>query len=397
MIRGAVAGLTLLGLAGCSGAVGASLPATHDVQVSDPQYSMTAFTVPVPSGWKSAAQIVRGSGCHATSATLLNTVASPDGSITVEHLPGVRWAWSSSPLQRQQMLNAKCPAVDISAAASVLLNIAVPNLAPGAAITAILPLEDKAQASLRTQLQQMQQSAEQIYARYHVPPPKHTLDGARVRIRFKDHGKLVEEQIQTIVDCSETESPAMYSFPATTYRNCNARNFYVVRAPLGHLQEALDTPGLEQLSQGIQINQQWFQQLNQDLAKETQAKLDASRAALQSFLRDAQANHDAAMQRGREFQQNERDQFERSQALDKANQNAIDQSAHGTVLVSLGRKDFVDPTTGQTIEANAYYDHQWLSADGSMLLQTDNPRDPNLDPNVPSYPGAESWNELQPK
>lgn len=42
----------------------------------------------------------------------------------------------------------------------------------------------------------------------------------------------------------------------------------------------------------------------------------------------------------------------------------------------------------------AYYDHQWMSSDGSTLVQTDNP---NLDPNGLVYPVSQSWTELVPR
>ena len=75
-------------------------------------------------------------------------------------------------------------------------------------------------------------------------------------------------------------------------------------------------------------------------------------------------------------------------------QNAIDQSAHATALYSLDRQDFKNPATGQTIEASNEYNHQWLSSDGSTLIQT---QDHNFDPNGQVYPGSQSWTELVPK
>jgi hypothetical protein len=57
-------------------------------------------------------------------------------------------------------------------------------------------------------------------------------------------------------------------------------------------------------------------------------------------------------------------------------------------------KDFKNPATGQTIEASNQYNHQWLSSDGSTLIQT---QDHNFDPNGQVYPGSQSWTELVPK
>lgn len=396
-IHRAITGLAFVGLAaGTASAAGsvASWSSTRTLQVTDPQYQMTAYIVPVPSGWKSAAQVSHATGCHGTGAGLSSTARSPDGLTTIAHLPGVRWSWSSSPLERQQAANAHCASIDVDSAASFLLNIAIPNLQPGAAITAILPLDAPGQASLRTQLENAKQSSDEAFARYHVPPPKLTIDGARVRIRFLEHGRLMEEQVQAVIDCNETQTQALYKMPASTRRNCSARNVYIVRTPQGQLADFVGSPALLQLNQGIQIDQQWWARMSKDLEAQAQASLAKSQAQFQQFMRQAQLNHEAMMARGRQFQQQEQQQFERSQALDQAKQSAIDQAAHGQVLVSLGRKDFINPATGQTIEANAYYDHQWLSSDGSTLIQTDNP---SLDPNGLVYPVSQSWTELEPK
>jgi len=292
------------------------------------------------------------------------------------------------------MARSHCAAIDIDSAASFLLNIAIPNLQPGAAITAILPLEEPGRAALRAQLEQAKQSSEQAFARYHLPAPKLTIDGARVRIRFLDHGKLMEEQVQTVIDCNESQPQPVYNMPSSTRRSCSARNLYVVSTPQGQLADFVASPALQKLNQGIQVDQQWYQRMSEDLQKQTQQSLANSRAQLDQFLRQAAANHEAMLARGRQFQQQEQSQFEHSQALDQAKQNAIDAAAHGQVLVSLGRKDFRNPATGETIEANAYYDHQWLSADGTTLIQTDNP---NLDPNGLVYPVSQSWTELEPR
>jgi hypothetical protein len=384
----AAASLAVLCLAGALDA------AAGTVQVTDPVYQMTAYTLTVPAGWKSAAQVSHDTSCHGTGSGLETTMQSPDGATTVAFLPGVRWSWASSPLERESLARAHCPAIDIDSAASFLLNIAVPNLRPGATVTAVLPLEAAGQASLQAQLQRARQSGEEAAARYHVPPPKLTIDGARVRIRYLDKGKPMEEQVQAVIDCNETSMPGMYKMPASSRRGCSARNVYIVRTAAGHLEEFLKSPTLQALAQGVQMDPQWLQRMTQDQQAQAQRMLDNSHAQFQEMLRQGAANHEAMMERGRQFQQQEQTQFEHAQSLDRANQNAIDQAAHRQQLDSLGRQDFRNPATGQTIQANAYYDHQWLSSDGSTLIQTDNP---NLDPNGVVYPVSQSWTELVPR
>jgi hypothetical protein len=81
-------------------------------------------------------------------------------------------------------------------------------------------------------------------------------------------------------------------------------------------------------------------------------------------------------------------------AADRANQAAIDASAHNTVNYSLDRKDYINPNTGQTITASNEFNHQWINSSNDTLVQTNNP---NLDPNGSIDPIRESWTELVPK
>ena len=81
-------------------------------------------------------------------------------------------------------------------------------------------------------------------------------------------------------------------------------------------------------------------------------------------------------------------------AADRATQAAIDQSAHQTVNYSLDRKDYINPTNGQTITASSQYNQQWISSDSSTLIQTNNP---SYNPNGQVDPVRESWTELVPK
>jgi hypothetical protein len=138
----------------------------------------------------------------------------------------------------------------------------------------------------------------------------------------------------------------------------------------------------------------WLQQIMQAQQAAANASLARSREAFQAMLRQGQADHDALMRQGAAFQAQEQRSFQQSQARDRATQAATDAAAHGQVLDSLGLRDYKNPNTGETIEASSYYNHQWLSSDGSTLISTD---DHSFDPNGVVYPVQQSWTELQPK
>ena len=366
---------------------------TKSVEVADSQYGMKAFTVGVPSGWKFGGEVTRDSSCHGRGPMLKSTAQSPDGTV-IAYFPGVRWTWTTSPLMRESMQKTQCPAIDLDTAAGFLLNIAVPNLRPNATLKGVLPLEPDGQASITSQQEQARRNNEALANRYGLKPMHMTIDGARVRFTYKEGSRTWEEQVQTIIDCQESQSVAMYALPAYTTRSCAARNLYVVRAPEGRLEEFLASPALATLNKATQANPEWVQRVSQDDMAKFKAWQQQNQQQFQAILRDGQQQHDALMRRGEQFQANEKANFDHSQALVREQRNATSDMAHRQVLDSLGRQEFTNPNTGQVIQASAYYDHQWMSSDGSTLIQTDNP---SLDPNGVVYPVSQSWTELKPR
>ena len=375
-------------------AAGVTWSGTHGVDIIDPDYHVTAYTIAVPTDWKFAGEVVRDTGCHGKGAALKSTTQSPDGDTAIAYFPGFRWGWTTNVFQREAMANSKCPAIDIDTAAGFLVNIAAPSMYPYGTIVSVQPLAAAGQASIAGQLQQAQQSSNGAAARYGVEPQKISIDGARVRVRYVERGKPMEAQLQSIIDCTESEMPAFYRQPAYARRGCSARNIYVVRAPLGHLDDFLASPDLSALNKAAHVSNDWAQRVSQDAVatlKQWQSKNDE---VFQAIVRKGQQDQAALLRRGEAFQQAERQDFARNKANDQATVDSMHQGAHRTMLDSLGRQDFTNSATGQVIQANAYYDHQWMSSDSSTLIQTNNP---NLDPNGVVYPVSQSWTELVPR
>ena len=125
-----------------------------------------------------------------------------------------------------------------------------------------------------------------------------------------------------------------------------------------------------------------------------QQGMAANNRQFQQNLQYFKAQGDARLARGQEFNRNLRAGTDRAMAADRARQDAIDASAHATALHSLDQQEFTNPNTGQTIQASSQYNHQWMSSDGSTLIQTN---DHTLDPNGQVYPVSQSWTELVPK
>lgn len=367
---------------------------THKVDIIDPKYSMTAFTMDVPVGWKFAGTIAHDPGCHSSGAGLKFTVLSPDGLTAIAVLPGTTWTWTTSASMQKIMESQHCPPVDIDSAASFLVNIAVPNMHPNAKIVAVLPLPAQGQASLAAQLEKKRQQNADMAQKFGQQPQKLTLDGARVRVQYVRDGKPTEEQILAVVDCFESQFPAMYAQPAYSRRNCSARSTVIYRAPQGQLDELVAAPRLEKLNKSVQVNPAWDSRVAQDAQAAFQKFQAANNQQFQANMQKSRQDNAQLLANGKAFQDNMRASTDHALANDRAQQAAIDASAHATALHSLDRQEFKNPATGQVIEASNQYSHQWMSSDGSTLIQSN---DHSLDPNGVVYPVSQSWTELVPK
>jgi hypothetical protein len=387
-------GQAAAGRAGSGQASGASWSSTRHVEIADPQYQMTAYTMDVPSGWKFAGAIVRPGGCHANGAGLSYTVQSPDGVTAIVGLPGVAWTWNTSEQKRKFMEQSHCPGIDIDSASSFLVNIAVPNLHPHAKVVSVQQLLPEGQAALAKQLEQMKQSNATMAAQYGQQPQKLTLDGARVRVQYERDGKQIEEQIVSVVNCTTSKQMAMFNQPAAEQRMCTSRGTWITRTSQGQLDTFLARSEVKALGKTLTINHEWDNKLAADMQAKFNQFQAQNNAQFQANLKANQAQFDQRIQQQKQFDANLRQSTDRAIAQDRARQAAIDNSAHQTALYSLDRQEFKNPNTGQTIEASSQYNHQWISSDGSTLIQTN---DHGYDPNGQVYPVSQSWSELVPK
>jgi hypothetical protein len=380
-----------------SPASGASQPAhfakisssMRRVEATDPQYQITAFTMEVPADWKFNGTIVRPPGCHGHGASIKYTAQSADGLSAVVVLPGVAWNWASSETAQKYMAQ-NCPAIDIDTAASFLVNIAVPNIHPDAKIVAVLPLLPEGQASLKDQLaKEIQQNAS--LGNFKQVNPKWTLEGANVRVQYTRDGHPVEEMISAVIHCNEQTMPAMFKEPAYQRRSCFSRGTVISRAPQGHLDEMMALKLNAKFASSMQPNPEWQNRIAADQQAAFQQAMDANNRQAAANLEHFKQQGEQRLAAGKAFQDRQADSFNRAMTADQQKQAAIDASAHATALHSLDQQEFRNPNTGQIIQASNQYNHQWISSDGSTLIQTN---DHNLDPNGQVYPVSQSWTEL---
>jgi hypothetical protein len=387
------AGSCALGLTAGLTLIAATNSRTHTVELVDPQYNMNAMSIVLPDGWKFAGTVVRPQGCHGAGPALKYTAQAGDGATAFELLPGVAWHWTSNVSKQQVWASMNCPVVELQTAAEFLLAIAVPKLHPDAKIVSVGPLLPAGTAAIAQQLQQAREQNAAMAARYGQPPQKLVLEGARVRIEYAGKsGQPMEALVSAVIQCTEMHFNAMFNQPAYSDRNCQSRSTVVTRAPKGKLDPFIAQPQLATIQQSIQIHPDWQQKVQADINAEFQAAQKASDIAFQNMMRTGKLAGDKRLQDAKTFQAQQRASTDAALATDRANQGAIDKAAHQTALYAADRGDFVNPSTGQKIEASSQYNHQWVSSDGNSMIQTnDHTYDPNGRVQI-----DQSWTELQP-
>jgi hypothetical protein len=395
VILSATAVLAIVSVTGCfsqkssnssAHATNTTWTSTRNAVIQDPAYGMAAYTLAVPTGWKYAGMILRPGGCHpppTPAAGLSYIEQSPDGLTAFVQLPGVSWTWTSN---GSNVMGPKCPSnINIDTAAGLLLNIAVPNLHPHAISVVIKPLPQANQDAIKTKNQQLGAQSRSFGRQFQ--------DAARVVVEYELNGVVEEESMLTVIDCTESRSipmpggPGRPQIPGFTKRNCSSRGTYITRAPKGHLDEAMKTRVFPQ------INSQWDNRVIHDMNAAGQQYIAASNAQFKANQQYFAEQNRQMLNRGKQFQANLQDSTNRAMQNDRNNQAAIDHAAHQTALYSLDRQTFINPSTGQKIEASNQYNHQWMSSDGGTLIQT---QDHSFDPNGSVYPVSQSWTELVP-
>lgn len=371
-----------------------SWSSTQTVPVEDPQYQMTAFTLDVPANWKSAGAIVHGGGCHGKSVSLKYTMQSPDGTAAIVVLPGVRWTWTDDPNVQRMMEQQHCAPIALTTAADFLVNIAVPNIRPNAKIVGVLPLLPEGQASIAKQLETERQQSAATARQYGQKPPELTIDGARVRVQYLRDNRSVEEMISAVIDCTATTLPPLPGQPAFKRRDCSSRSTVIERAPQSLLDRFVDSPQTKALPASVKPNPQWQARVQQDQQAAFRQMQDSNNHQFQAFTQHSRDVTNQMLANGRAFQQSLQRSTDSAMANDRAQQNAVDHAAHLQELDSLNQKDFVNPATGQTVQASSLYNHQWMSSDGSTLIQTD---DHSFDPNRQVSENNQDWTELEPQ
>jgi len=362
----------------------AAATASHTVTIMDDYFKIPAGSVAVPDGWKFAGTVMRVPGCHGSPFLSIEfSVATPDGLTAVAALPGATWGYSTS----QQMLNImahnRCPGVNIQSAADFLADIVVPNLHPGATIIKVSPGGALVQQTVKN-LQSVAQTAKQ----------KASVTGAAVRIQYNRGGRIVDEELSSVVSCSYLNSMAMFASPASTTTTCNTYGISLARAPTGQLDEFLSSPVFGQVLSSTKTDDVWLHRMVAEQHARFQAALAEFNRLAAANLAQLKADDAARVQRAHEFDAQLANSTRSSMNNAQAAQDARTGAAHQVVNFASDRGDFINPATGQVLNLDYNANHSWGSSDGrSVVLNAD----ANYDPNGTVNPVQSSWVELVPK
>jgi hypothetical protein len=365
-------------------AAAASPPGAHTVTIMDDYFKIPAGSVAVPNGWKFAGTVMRVPGCHGSPFLSIEfSVASPDGLTAVAALPGATWQYSTSPQMQTIMARNRCPGVNIQTAADFLADVVVPNLHPGATIIKVSP----GGALVKQNVQAMQAGAQ-------AANQKPAVTGAAVRIQYSRGGHLVDEELSSVVSCSELHSMAMFAQPASTTTICNTYGISLARAPSGRLDEFLGGPEFGQILTSAKTDNVWLHRMvSEQNARFQQATADFNRMAAAN-LAQLKADGEAREQRAQAFDQQLASSTQSSMNNAQAAQNARTAAAHRVVNFASDRADYINPATGQVLNLDYNANHSWGSSDGrSVMLNSD----ANYDPNGSVNAVQSSWVELIPK
>ncbi len=361
----------------------AAASGTRTVTIMDDHYQIPAGSVAVPNGWKFAGTVMRVPGCHGNPfLSMQYSVSAPDGLTSVAALPGATWQYSTSPQMQAIVARNGCPGVNIQTAADFLTNIVVSNLHPGATVIKVSsggPLVAQAIHNMESGVQAAGQ--------------KPSITGAAVRIQYSRGGRIVDEELSSIVSCSYLHSMAMFASPASTTTTCNTYGISLARAPSGHLDEFLSGPDFGQILGSAHVDNTWFHRMvNDQNARFQMATADFNRIAAAN-LAQLKKDGDDRVARAQAFDEQLANSTRSSMNNAQAAQNARAAAAHRIVNFASDRADYVNPATGQVLNLDSNAIHSWGSSDGrSVVLNAD----ATYDPNGSVSPVQSSWVELIP-
>jgi hypothetical protein len=337
--------------------------------VNDWERQMTAALIDIPAGWDFAGVVARAAGCRNNGAGIKFTAQSRDGALAVEMLPTMVWSyWVANDGANQRMAATGCEPIGAASADEFLRYVVLPQMRPHAQLLSMDDPPPELVAVYSEQLARMREENARMAASYGQPPQLLSHEGKRARIRYQRDGQMVEEQISVLVDCIHPQRMG----PMQRLL-CTSGPLTILRAPAQRLDASL--PQLTGVA--VRFNLKWLDAVARQNKQASDAAIRYENMMTQQII--ANLNMAGAV-RTAIHEQNE---AARAASVDasiresQAAQAAMDRSSHDFARSLLGQAAYVNPQTGQRVIASNQYKYSYVTPDGSTVVQTDDPRDPN--------------------
>ncbi len=351
-----------------------------------------AFSVLLPRGWTHEGGVVwKGpQQCRAEMVSTRWRVASPDGTIAFETLPGHAWGWASDPTMlqsmRMQAQQGGCEVGTAMDAEQYLRQILVPRELDGAAI-----IEVRANAEATQELQQ-QVARNQAALQQYGGQIEAGATAVIARLQWSDGSEGIALcsvlNIQTTV-----QNP--YTGGSQHLSNSNALERSFIRFPAGRRTEAETV--LANLKSSYRTNPQWKAAVDGYFVRMRQQQDLIHHQRMQALAEQTAANSRAHAQRMADIQAQgaaNTQRFEqRMNAMDnslrswEAQQGSQDR-AHTAFVQSIREVQTWQGGDGR-VELSSGYDQAWSRGDGSYIVSNS----PSFDPR--SAFQDQTWQELK--
>jgi hypothetical protein len=369
------------------GAAPALAGATKEVQITDPNFNMVAYTLTIPAGWNFQGVVMTGPGCDMDQSIVAYRVWSDDLRYGVQRMPTVSWYTVQD---ERTLLGPKCKKMAALGAAEYA-QMVLPTLRPGAEV---LGIDTAPQAAgLIEGNKQMEAALGANADRLHLPHPHYSSDAKQLRISYLMGKEPEEEFLQVMEQVSETPKSTIVSRPGqvlkTQWMTTRKTDAWIVaeRAPKGQLDAA--TPQLEAIRMSLKENPEWDQKVAAWMQDRTNAVIRQSWAITNASLKASAEQHDALMARGQAFNDNMRAQGDKRNAEFAQSQDAKTRHTADEVDRILDQQYYVNPANGQTSTISTTYSNNWQNGAGQQVLTNIQGYDPNG-----QVQG--NWTQLQP-
>jgi hypothetical protein len=340
---------------------------TKTVEVKDPAWGITAFTMQIPDNWTFEGVLLRDPYCGGVP-TIAYRISSPDGLAGFQSLPAILSHYSDDKFSIQAYQKFHCKVMQPMSATDWLQYLA-PAVRPNPTLGKIEPTFDAAQIE-----QSMQQYNDQARAN-HMPGLVETGGGVHSRLEYTFHGVTVEENLRVVVQ----------TFQLMTATRKQAWNTNVdvsgLRAPKGQLDAVMKQLG--PMIQTAAFTPDWIARQQRKMAADNQAAMTMIKQQGDQIRDTLKRNHDA-------FMKQQQQSFEHAQQADRDRQDAMHRSAVAWTLYAGDEQIVRNPQSGEvsrvtsTAGRNVHQDQ----VSGAMVASDD----PNFDP---SYYVRGQWTQLE--